>query len=83
MDYSLSRHAEIVLVERGIPVEWMERTLAHPELCERDPGDPHLDRRWRRIPEHGDRVLRVVVDTTIDPPRVISVFFDRGMKGKL
>jgi len=83
MDYSLSRHAEIVLVERGIPVKWMERTIAHPELRERDSGDPALERRWRRIPEYGDRVLRVVVDTTIDPPRVISVFFDRGMKGRL
>ena len=44
-------------------------------------------RRWNaataRFPEHGDRVLRVVVNTSVVPERVVSVYFDRAMKGKL
>lgn len=39
--------------------------------------------RFRKIPEFGGRVLRVAVNTTVEPNRVISVFFDRQMKGKL
>ena len=35
------------------------------------------------IPEFGGRVLRVAVNTAIEPNRVVSVFFDRQMKGKL
>jgi len=48
-----------------------------------DPHDAAVERRFRRIPEFGDRVLRVAVNTTVDPLRVVSVFFDRRMKGKL
>ena len=34
-------------------------------------------------PEFGGRVLRVTVNTAVEPNRVVSVFFDRRMKGKL
>jgi hypothetical protein len=37
----------------------------------------------RRIPEHLNRVLRVVVNTTVVEERVVSAYFDRTMKGKL
>ncbi len=48
-------------MERHIPVEWMERALAQPELKLPDPMDATLERRYRKIPEHENRVLRVVV----------------------
>ena len=48
-----------------------------------DPDDATVERRFRRIPEFGGRVLRVAVNTTVEPNRVVSVFFDRKMKGKL
>jgi len=48
-----------------------------------DPTDATLERRYRKISEHGNRVLRVVVNTTVVPERVVSVYFDRTMKGKL
>jgi hypothetical protein len=83
MNYELTQHARDVLGERGIPVEWLERTLSAPELTQRDPADATLERRYRKIPEHGDRVLRVVVNTTVAPERVVSVYFDRKMKGQL
>jgi hypothetical protein len=49
----------------------------------RTPTDPALESRLRKIPEFGDRVLRVVLNTQVVPVRVVSVYFDRTMKGKL
>ena len=82
MNYVLSQHARTVLEERAIPLEWLERTLHDPELRRPDLVDPTLERRYRKIPEHENRVLRVVVNTTVVPERVVSVYFDRMMKGK-
>jgi hypothetical protein len=83
MKFELTKHAQKALAEREIPVEWMERTLAAPELRLPDPDDAAVERRFRRIPEFGGRVLRVAVNTTVEPNRVVSVFFDRKMKDKL
>lgn len=83
MKVELTKHARKVMDEREIPVEWMERTLSAPELVLPDPDDATVERRFRRIPECGGRVLRVAVNTAVDPNRVVSVFFDRQMKGKL
>jgi len=83
MNYELTQHARKVLEERGIQVEWMERTLSNPECVLPDLGDPEVERLFRRIPEFGGRVLRVAVNTAVAPNRVVSVFFDRTMKGKL
>ena len=83
MKFELTKHAKKVLAEREIPLEWMERTLVEPELRQPDPDDAAVERRFRRIPEFGNRVLRVAVNTAVEPNRVVSVFFDRKMKGKL
>ncbi len=68
---------------REIPLEWLERTLNDPVLCLPDPDDSTLERRYRSIPEFDGRVLRVAVNSAVEPVRVVSVFFDRSMKGKL
>jgi len=81
--FELTKHAQKVLDEREIPVEWVERTLSAPELVLPDPDAATVERRFRRIPEFGGRVLRVAVNTAVEPNRVVSVFFDRRMKGKL
>ena len=83
MKFELTKHAKKVLGEREIPIEWVERTLAEPGLRQPDPDDATVERRFRRIPEFGGRVLRVAVNTAVEPNRVVSVFFDRKMKGKL
>jgi len=81
--HTLTEHAKKVLEEREIPLEWLERALNEPALCQPDPDDASLERRYRSIPEFGGRVLRVVVDPSVEPVRVVSVFFDRSMRGKL
>lgn len=83
MKFELTKHAKDALTEREIPIEWVERTLNTPELRRPDPRDAAVERRFRRIPEFGGRVLRVAVNTKVEPNRVVSVFFDRKMKGKL
>jgi hypothetical protein len=83
MRFELTKHAQKALDEREIPMEWLERTLSAPELTLPDPDDATVERRFRRIPEFGGRVLRVAVNTTVEPNRIVSVFFDRKMKGKL
>ena len=71
------------MAEREIAIAWVEQTLAAPELRLPDPDDAAVERFYRKIPEFGGRVLRVAVNTTVEPNRVVSVFFDRQMKGKL
>ncbi len=83
MKYQLTSHAKRALAEREISMAWLEQTLNAPELKLPDPDDAEVERRYRRIPEFGGRVLRVAVNTTVEPERVVSVFFDRKMKGKL
>jgi hypothetical protein len=83
MDYQLTKHAGEVMQERGIVREWLERALSHPALVEPSNRDPALESRFVKIPEFADRVLRVVVNKQIVPERVVSVYFDRTMKGKI
>ena len=68
---------------RGIDPDWVHEALDNPELRKPDPDDPTVERFFRRIPARDNRVLRVAANTTVELARVVSVFFDRAMKGKL
>ena len=57
MKFDLTKHAKKALAEREIPITWVERTLASPELCLSDPDDATVERRYRKITEYGGRVL--------------------------
>ena len=81
LDYT--RHAAQAMEERMILSEWVESTVAAPALRNSDPKDPEVERFFRGIPERGGRVLRVAINTRVDPWRVVSVFFDRSMRGEL
>jgi len=77
VDYVLTDHARDALEKRQIQIAWMEQALTTPEVTEADPVDPDLEHRLARIPEFGDRVLRVIVNGRKTPPHVVTVFFDR------
>ncbi len=77
MDYTLTQHARDALEKREIQVAWLERAFYTPEAIDPDPVDPELEQRLARIPEMGDRVLRVVVNVTVEPNRIVTVFFER------
>lgn len=77
MDYVLTEHARDALEKRRIPVAWMERAFHAPEATEAHQVDPALEHRLARIPEWGNRVLRVIVNGRRTPPRIVTVFLDR------
>jgi uncharacterized DUF497 family protein len=79
----LTQHAKDMLAKRCIDLAWVERAVDDPDLVLPDPLDPMLEQRFVKITEHGDRVLKVVVNKIASPKRVVSVYFDRRMKGVL
>lgn len=56
--------------------KWIQRVVEQPEE-EHIQADGRI-RRWARIPEMGNRYLRVVLLADGEP--VHNVFFDRGFK---
>ncbi len=78
----LTAHARLRLQSRGIDPRWIEMTVREPEWVERDPVDPAVERRFRTIPEFGNRVLRVASVETNSNVRVISAMFDRNARRK-
>ncbi|MCK5133628.1 MAG: DUF4258 domain-containing protein [Candidatus Sabulitectum sp.] len=73
-----SKHFTDMLIERGIKKEWAELALDSPDRVEeRDDGTRHL---IKRIPEFGNRWLRVIVNSTTTPGILITAFFDRRVR---
>ena len=83
MDYVLTQHAQDLLLRRNIPIRWIERTLEAPSKVEPDSMDSTLEHRLAAIPEYGNRGLRVIVNKTTNPIRVVTFYFDRNLRDKL
>ena len=83
MELIFTAHARRAMVERDIPVDWVQRTVDAPALRSREPYDEKVERFYLPIAERGNRVLRVAVNVTSDPWRVVTAFFDRSMRGEL
>jgi len=83
MNLEYTEHARHVLEERQIEISWIEEAVEKPDLRKNDPHDSDIERFYRRIEARERRVLRVAVNTKVAPWRVVSVFFDRAMKGRL
>jgi hypothetical protein len=49
MKFELTKHAQKVLDQREIRVEWLEQTLSAPELVLPDPDDATVERRYRQM----------------------------------
>lgn len=56
----LTAHASLMLQRRSIALEWVEDTLRMPASERSDERDRSLTLAFRRIPEAGNRWLRVV-----------------------
>lgn len=80
--YELSEHASAVLAEREIETTWVVRVLAKPERTEPDRADPALTHALGSITERDDRVLRVLYNALVEPPRIVTAYFDRRQRGK-
>ncbi|NEP04503.1 MAG: DUF4258 domain-containing protein [Okeania sp. SIO2G4] len=75
IEYSL--HARNVMEERAISEEWINRTLNEPDYNQEIDNTTHY---IKAIPEFGGRFLRVVVNVSVEPNRVVTVFFDRRIR---
>jgi hypothetical protein len=73
----LSRHAQDMVEEREIPLEWIEHVLQNRVFDEPDRQTPGAIRAYAPIAAFGNRVLRVVYVETGSAIRVITLFFDR------
>jgi hypothetical protein len=83
MNFKLTHHAENAMIKRRIEKGWLERALAFPQRIEPDETDPILEHRLVAIPEFENRVLRVIINAHTNPIQVITMFFDRKIRGKL
>lgn len=81
--FIFTQHAQDVIEVRGIDPALVALTLGSPEATLRETRDPQLSHALQRIPEYGGRVLRVVYTHKTDPPRVVTAYFDRTLRGKL
>ena len=71
------------MAERKIESAWLEQVIANPQRTEPDQDEPVLEHRLAPIAEKDYRVLRVVCDPRATPLKVVTLHFDRAMKGKL
>ncbi len=65
-------HAEFQIVRRGIPLAWVEETIASPDETEVKDGK----RSFLKCYTERGKMLRVVVREN-DPRYVITAYFDR------
>lgn len=73
-----TKHFRNMLEERSIRQEWVDKSVSEPEKVEdHKDGTRHF---LRRIEQHENRWLRVVVNTHIRPHRVVTAFFDRRLR---
>ena len=80
--YQLTSHAEAAALKRKIDRAWIQRALARPDWRQPDPAKPDVMHAFLRIAERNYRVLRVVYNPSVHPLRVITVYFDRRLKGR-
>ena len=78
--FSVTSHTQDMLRERNIPEEWVWRTISAHEW--QNIGQDNNVHYFKSIPEHGNRVLHVVVNPHVSPKKVVTVFFDRAARRK-
>jgi hypothetical protein len=78
--FELTEHARYQMQDRAIQPKWVESTLSAPQR-QLPLADSHGNTHYlKQIPDFGDRWLRVIVNPTVEPQRVVTVFFDRRVK---
>ena len=75
---TFTTHARTMMHERMIQEDWVTNTVNSPDSMEERRADEkhHL----KKIPEAGGKTLRVIINPSTSPPRVITVFFDRRVQ---
>jgi hypothetical protein len=75
-----TKHAKDMLIERNITEEWVWRTIN--AFDKKDTGTDNNTPYLKAIDENEGRILRVVVNSNVEPNRIVTVFFDRRLQRK-
>lgn len=78
--FSYTHHANLMLVERDIRREWVERAILSADAVEADPKHLDRSRAYKTLPERDGRVLRLVYVQSGEDYRVITLFLDRSRR---
>jgi hypothetical protein len=71
-------HFRKMLSERNIQEQWVERALAKPDRIEtHEDGTTHY---LKQIQEYDSRWLRIIVNSKLEEPLAVTVFFDRRLR---
>lgn len=81
--YNLTSHAREMVAQRKIEIRWVELAVQNPTQVEADSHDADLQHRLVSIAENENRVLRVIVNYTVSPWRIVTVYFDRKLRGRI
>jgi hypothetical protein len=73
----LSKHAQDMVDEREIPLDWIDYVLTNAAFEEPDTTHAGATRAYAPIAEFGNRMLRVVYYDSGTIIRVITLHFDR------
>lgn len=71
-------HFVEMIRNRGIRRDWVERVLDSPRF--RESRDDNTEHYLGQIAEYGNRWLRVVVNVSANPNRLVTAFFDRRVR---
>ena len=73
-------HFKDMLEELAIRRDWVDQALSFPDRTERpDDGTMHY---FKGIHENGSRWLKDVVNVVDEPPRLVTVYFDRSARSR-
>lgn len=71
-------HAQSMMQERGIQEDWVKSAVHDPDMTEqREDDEMHY---LKKIPQKRGKILRVIVNPSVHPEKVITVFFDRRVQ---
>jgi hypothetical protein len=76
-EFDFTVHARDMLTERNIPEDWVWRALNQPD--ETHMGEDGYMHYTKAIQERDGRILHVVVNPTIQPNRIVTLFFDHRL----
>jgi len=75
-----TQHASFTSLTRKIQEQWIAKTLSSPSKIELDAKNSEVAHAFLRIPEYGNRTLRVIYKQTAQTYTVITAYFDRTRK---
>jgi len=79
-EYTFTAHARDMLREREISEEWVSKGINLPD--EKKMGKDGNIHYFKSLPERENRVLHIVVNETVKPNRIVTLFLDRRRRTK-